>query len=175
MQSIGDENRIQALFSELKHADERQAIPFGEVWNAAQSRTTRWPGRLNLSYAAVTLIVAGLVLVSLAVWRSIGNRPQPEGIYPKSDPSTLAHFDDRPEHKAKDSPQITSNHRGSHHEWVARRTELRKERALAVREAVSISRWRSPTAALLHLPGDELLKEPSLLTPDAELKSLLNN
>src|SRR5882672_5679109 len=75
MELIGEEKRIQALFSEVRLADERTTPSFVGVWNRAQAKTTRAQRAFNLSFvAAMALLVCALV--SLAWWVNRAPRNQ---------------------------------------------------------------------------------------------------
>ena len=70
MELVGEQKRIQALFSELRLADEQTAPRFAVVWNRAQARSSRaWrPTRaFNFSFVAATALLI-CALVSLALW-----------------------------------------------------------------------------------------------------------
>lgn len=77
MELVGEQKRIQALFSELRLADEQTVPRFAAVWNRAEARTVRPARAFNLSFVAATALLI-CVLVSLALWSkySQGNAPQ---------------------------------------------------------------------------------------------------
>ena len=52
MELVGEEKKIQALFSELRLADEQAAPSFAGVWNRAQLRPRTRVSPLNVSFAA---------------------------------------------------------------------------------------------------------------------------
>src|SRR5260370_9438134 len=68
MELVGEEKKIQALFSELRLADQQVAPSFAGVWNPAQLRTRTRVSPLNFSLApaafSVFLAVVSFVLVS---------------------------------------------------------------------------------------------------------------
>src|SRR5213592_307341 len=67
MELVGSGKRIQALFSELRLADEQTTPSFTEVWNRAQPKAIRSQVVYKLSFVtAATLLVCALV--SLAWW-----------------------------------------------------------------------------------------------------------
>src|ERR1700704_3527117 len=67
MELVGEEKRIQALFSEARLADEQTTPSFVRVWNRAQAKTTRTQRAFNLSFVAATALLV-CALVSLAWW-----------------------------------------------------------------------------------------------------------
>src|SRR5258707_15896068 len=67
MELVGEEKRIQALFSEARLADEQTTPSFAGVWNRAQARTTRTQRAFNLSFVMATALLV-CALVSLAWW-----------------------------------------------------------------------------------------------------------
>src|ERR1044071_2150921 len=72
MELSGDEKRIQALFSELRVADERIAPRFNAFMNRTESALIRVPRGFNLSLAwAVVLIFA---IAALAWWGAARSR-----------------------------------------------------------------------------------------------------
>ncbi len=54
MELVGEEKRIQALFSDVRSADERTTPSFAGLWNGAQSKTIRTQGAFNLSFVVAT-------------------------------------------------------------------------------------------------------------------------
>src|SRR5438270_10127016 len=67
MELVGEEKKIQTLFSELRLADEQTAPSFSATWNRAQARALRPRRAFNLSFAAATALLI-CALVSLAWW-----------------------------------------------------------------------------------------------------------
>ncbi len=181
MELVGEEKRIQALFSEARLADEQTAPSFAGVWNRAQAKTTRPQRAFNLSFVAATALLV-CALVSLAWWvkhsqpRSEAviatvpqinkggslSVPQP-GVEPVSEPGF------------KPAPQSHRVGRSRSLKLVAQReTLLVAANQKAARDAKAIASWQSPTATLLESPSDALLKSmPQLNQSGDELKSFL--
>src|SRR2546426_9061617 len=67
MELVGEEKRIQALFSELRLADEQSMQRFAGVWNRAQSKAIRPRRAFKLSFVAATAVLI-CALVSIAWW-----------------------------------------------------------------------------------------------------------
>jgi hypothetical protein len=180
MESVGDEKKIRALFSELKIADEQTAPGFTAVWHRAQARSMKPRRAFNLSFAVATaLLVCGLA--SLAVW-SMYSRPAAPvrafAIVAANDFSAPQINDgssmNGPTAPVKNDPQPGKS----------RRTKLAAQRQAlmlannrrAAKEAKTIESWQSPTASLLSSPSDDLFKSLPQLNENAnELKSFLPN
>ena len=189
MELVGEEKKIQTLFSELRLADE-QAIPrFAAIWNRAQARALRPRRAFNLSFVAATALLI-CALVSLAWWSRHWQRTRqpnvvaiaPSGVVPDLKPSEVV-----PASKESSAPigsepkkAVTAAHR------LELSARLRAERiasrdeanllAAAKKQATAISSWQSPTATLLSSPNDDLLKSlPQLNESTNDLKSFLPN
>src|SRR3977135_1519241 len=67
MELVGEEKRIQALFSEARLADEQTTPSFVRVGNRAQAKPIRAQRAFNLSCVAATALLV-CALVSLAWW-----------------------------------------------------------------------------------------------------------
>src|SRR5437870_1223667 len=94
METIGDDKKIRALFSEARLADEQAMPSFIAVWHRAQSRALRPRRAFNLSFAAVTALLV-LALGSLAVW-SMYSKPR----------ATYSAFADVPAVKSFRAPEV---------------------------------------------------------------------
>src|SRR5258705_10614606 len=68
MESVGNEKRIQALFRELKLADERLAPEFIKVWNRAQAISPGSPRVFKISFAVATAALLVITLSALVLW-----------------------------------------------------------------------------------------------------------
>src|SRR5713101_597333 len=69
MELVGEEKKIQALFSELRLADEQAAPSFVGVWNRAQLRPRTRVSPLNFSFVATAFVVC-VAVFALALWLS---------------------------------------------------------------------------------------------------------
>ena len=187
MELVGEEKKIQTLFSELRLADEQTVPSFGATWNRAQARALRPRRAFNLSFVAATALLI-CALVSLAWWSTRWQRTQPpnvvavtpSGVVPDLKPSEVV-----PASKESPAPSGSGPKKPvsvSHRFEVSAR--LRAERlaarqeanlfAAAKKQATAISSWQSPTATLLSSPNDDLLKSlPQLNESTNDLKSFL--
>jgi hypothetical protein len=181
MELVGEEKRIQALFSELRLAEEQAAPSFAGVWNRAQSRPRARVSPLNFSLAAAAFAIFVAVL-GLALWSSDRPQtPQPKNtiaaapvnasVRPRSTTSAAPSGTlDK-----KEQPRVSRNARAAG--FAARqRAELLAARRAEIRDATAISSWQSPTATLLSSQNDALLNSlPQLNESVKELKSFLPN
>jgi hypothetical protein len=178
MELVGEGKRIQALFSELRLADEQTTPSFAGLWNRAQSKTIRAQGRFNLSFvAAVALLVC--VLVSLAWWSK--NWRQNSDVVATAPPRLATSpvnvgIENERVNLAKPVPKSDSRSARSRAlKLLSRRVALLvAANRRATREAKTITSWQSPTATLLDSQSDQLLKSlPQLNQTVDELKSFL--
>ena len=178
MELIGEEKRIQGLFSEARFADEHAAPSFVAVWNGAQAKTVRPAKSFQLSFvvAAAFLVCA---VVSLAWWSSHRQRRSDAVIanVPSITPETIqpvqpAH---NPEPEKVARPGLSDRSRAL--KLAARRhAGLIAAARKTLRDAKAITSWQSPTATLLESPSDGLLKSlPQLNQTAEELKSFLRD
>jgi hypothetical protein len=175
MELIGEEERIRALFSEVRFADEQSVPSFAGVWNRAQARTERPSRALRFSFvAAAALLVCALV--SLAWWAR--RVPQNQNVVIANVPPIAASIEifqpvKNPE-PAKVAQRRFSDQSRSLKLAERRRAVLVAAGKKALRDATAIGSWQSPTATLLSSPSDELLKSlPQLNQTVDELKSFL--
>jgi hypothetical protein len=176
MEWVGEEKRIQALFSEQRLADEQTVPSFAAVWNRAQARPYRPQRAFNLRFVAATALLV-CALVSLALWSrqwqpktdvSISVPPVPT----VSPAQVLIGIDEvgpaTPVQKGVSAKSRAIN-------LAARRQALLvAANRKATHEAKAIASWQSPTATLLDSASDELLKSlPQLNQTVDELKSFL--
>jgi len=178
MELAGEQKRIQALFSELRLADEQTVPRFATTWNHAQARTVRPARAFNLSFIAATALLIG-ALVSLAVWSKYSQPNAPAAVAGTMTASGIV--------KAADETPVTPSlldHKSSRHSSISRASRLAAQRRAvmlainqrAARDAGVISSWESPTSAHLKSQNDELLKSVQQLRENAdELKSFLPN
>ena len=188
MESVGNEKKIQALFRELKLADERVAPEFIKVWNRAQATSSGSPRVFKISFAVATASLVVIILSALVLWSrngqpgdqvdpkvatestTTGSTPAPHQATPATPPTT------RPLRSvvAQSPVRVKSN------QWppklAARRKADLEARNAVIREAVSISSWQSPTATLMQSPADHVLTSlPQLDRSLNELKTFLPN
>lgn len=178
MELIGEEKRIQALFSEARFADEHAAPSFVGVWNRAQAKTARPARSFQLSFlvAAALLVCA---VVSLAWWSSHRQQRREAVIanVPSIAPETvqLVQSGDNPE-PPKIVRQGLSDRSRALKSAARRHAVLVAAAGKTLRDAKAIASWQSPTATLLDSPSDGLLKSLPQLTQTAEeLKSFLRD
>lgn len=177
MEIVGNDNRIRALFSDVRAADLHAAPGFTSVWQRAEGRTLQSQRTFGFSLAAVTALLA-LTVGTFAVWSFYSNRNQ-------------SRYQVFAELKATDRPvtpeiPAVADNTGprSDQKPLRRPVRLRANRSFKQNEtlvaknneakATTIDSWQSPTAALLTSPADGLFKSLPQLNENAnELKSFL--
>ena len=185
MELAGDEKKIQALFSELRLADEQAAPGFVGVWNRAQLRRPARFGWLKLRFVAAAFVVCAAVL-GLARWSNSRHQTAPPinviaftpAEIPVTPPVTSGLT---PPTAAPNGPSDAERLRALRNLRLARlaarqRAELLAAQRAEIREVTAISSWQSPTATLLSSPNDALLNSlPQLNESVKDLKSFLPN
>jgi hypothetical protein len=189
MELAGNEKKIQALFRELKLADERVAPEFIRVWNRAQATN---PGSLLLFKISFAIAMALIVVTvcSLALWSRTWQRSLQTGPGIATAPTTTSSMPGStadstpapplakpgPTQSVVAKPPIRVKSNRWDRRVVARRHEELNAGNPAVREAVFISSWQSPTATLMQSPADDVLTSlPQLDRSLTELKTFLPN
>ena len=192
MESVGNEKRIQALFRELKLADERVAPEFIKVWNRAQATSPGSPRVFRISFAVATAVLLVITLSALVLWSRNGQpgdqadpklatESTPPGSMPGSTPALYqATTATPPPTRPQRSVVAQSPVRVKSNQWLPKIAARHKvdlaARNAVIREAVSISSWQSPTATLMQSPADHVLTSlPQLDRSLNELKTFLPN
>jgi hypothetical protein len=178
MELIGEDEKIQALFLELRLADEHAMPRFAPVWNRAQLKVQ--PRRaFNVSFAAVTLVLL-CALVSLAWWSRQWQRSQSTD-RAVATTAPIKNVVTPPTEAVTTPSAITPRRQFSSKspakKFVARRqTEALVAKQTEIGNVTAISSWQSPTSALLRSPSDEVLTSLPQLNENAnDLKSFLPN
>jgi hypothetical protein len=180
MELAGNEKRIQALFRELKCADESVAPQFSRMWNRAQEIPPASSSVFKLSFA-LAMSLAVIVLCSLVLWsrnweriqmttpnvvsvsQQPGSRPALFPVAPKSTQLAIAGSG----HRSKPNRSVRK---------LAAGHRLDSNANAVIPETVAISRWQSPTAMLLQSPADDMLMSlPQLDLAVKDLKMFLPN
>lgn len=180
MELVGEEKRIQALFSEVRLADERIVPRFAGVWNRAQAKTPRTQIAFNLSFVAATALLV-CALVSLAWWMKLSQPSQGAlvAIGPRvtiGGPLVSVLPVKDPEPATAKGPRLSDRSRAVKLSAARREAVLTAANQKAAREAKAIASWQSPTATLMESSSDEFLKSlPQLNQSVDELKSFLPN
>jgi hypothetical protein len=171
MEFTGGEQRIQALFYELKTSDEQLAPGFVAIWQQAEARSleTHLPLRLIFAGAFGVLV---LMLASMLWTRSsphpeilVESPTKPSVVY--SGPTLAVAIREDP---APKRPRFSPRRRFL---AVRRDAQLQKHKAM-VDNVVAISTWQSPTTTLMFSPAEDVLSSlPQLTQAAVELKSFL--
>ena len=193
MELAGNEKKIQALFRELKLADERVAPGFTRVWNRAQATGPGSPRVFKISFAVATTVFV-IALCSLVLWSRDWQRSQQSNPNVATGPTTSGSTPAPPLAPSLVKPlaRPLANqgptqlgvaqlpNRVKANRWdrklVARRQADLNARNVAIRETISISSWQAPTATLMQSPADHVLTSlPQLDRSLTELKTFLPN
>ncbi len=178
MELSGEEKKLQALFSELRTADEEAAPRFARVWNRA-TPVARRAFVLNPAFVAATALLVCAV-ISLAVWSRYRPERQPAivrvGIPAVPAPQTIASPNVEPAPAPPTTPTKENTTARRNRTTVRRNSiQLAVNRKLT-RDAKAISDWQSPTSALLSSSSDELFSSLPQLNENANgLQSFLPN
>jgi hypothetical protein len=179
MESYWEEKKIQALFSELRTAEEQVAPRFATMWNRAQLAPRRVRAFNPAFVAATLLLVFGLV--SLGMWSQYSQRTQPP-VVARATPPLMVNAPPTPATVISGSGAVKIYPEPT--QRSIKRTRVRRfrgeERTLVVanqkltRDAKAISRWESPTSALLTSSSNEIFTSlPQLNKSASDLKSFL--
>lgn len=160
MQLAGREKKIQALFCELSHADQGITPRFEKLWNRAQTTNPKAVRSFSRPVAVIAAGAAVAVACSLALWprfKSVETAPsavaKTESISTPVEQKILV----------ADNPKKQK-----------RVTRQRKSKLVVTSEPIALSRWQSPTAILMELSSNALLKtSPQLDQSVRELESFL--
>jgi hypothetical protein len=181
MESAGNEKKIQALFRELKLADERVAPEFTRVWNRAQATSPGSPRVFKISFAVATALLV-ISLCSLVLWSRNWQRSQQSNpnvaigsASPRSTQAPQLAMPGPIQLGVAQPPNRVKSNRSDRRLAARRQADLNARNA-TIREIVSISSWQSPTATLMQSPaGDVLTSLPQLDRSLTELKTFLPN
>ena len=175
MELTGEENRIRALFSEVKFADEQIAPSFASVWHRAQAHSMKPRRAFNLSFALATALLI-FTLASLALWSKYSQRPLPASALANIPAPSFVRttIDKDPQTTGTIKDRLLGRPNSARSAQTRRQALLLAANRKAAREARAIASWKSPTESLLSSSSDELFKSLPQLTENAnELKSFL--
>ena len=166
MELAGNEQRIRALFLELKTNDERRVPQFVGLWNRAELQGATARPALKLFYAAaafVFVLALGFLVLSSRSWE---RQNQEHQIVKTSLPVS-----DTRESAAADLPQKNSEPKPNKSKRQVRHLRARRPAALLAPEPVInnaiIAAWHSPTSMLLRSPAEDVLSSLPQLTQSA--------
>ena len=177
MELSGEEKKLQALFSELKTAEEKTAPRFARMWSRANPRPRR-AFVFNPAFAAgMALLVCAVV--SLAVWSRYRQQTEPAVVRVErpaapNTPHTIVSPTVAPTVAPATTPSKEKTTARRNRMTVRRNSiQLAANRKLT-RDAKAITDWESPTSALLSSPSDALFSSLPQLNENANgLQSFL--
>jgi len=177
MELVGEEKRIRALFSELRLENESVGPRFATVWNRAELGTVarRRPFRLSLVYSMALIACVAIFSFALVIrnWR-VSQNPIAQVKDDAVTPGATAIQIPTSEGREKVVKQESGINRRLRVQKLAARRQAELIARKAARDAAAISKWQSPTSALLHSPSDEVFTSlPQLDESANELKSFL--
>jgi hypothetical protein len=171
MELAGNEKRIQALFSELSHAEAQVAPDFGKLWREAlvAEQVPRFGKSLVLKVAtAATVIVAVTVLFVLWSRDRAPIEQTVQNVAPQTLPDSSQVQAPEPANKVVQRRSPSPSHR--------RRTLARRQqrgRALD-QQAALLANWRSPTEQFMTAPTASAFSSlPQLNESVKDLQSFL--
>ena len=170
MERVGEEKEIQALFYELKAADESFAPEFLMTWERAVSTRYRPRRALKTSFVLASVLLVTIVY-PIVSWQS--SKAPADGSIPVAvvSPPTLP----LPNRVVANNKAEAVNTR-PRRVLSRRRTPRSRVRAADIRMAVAVSKWQSPTAILMQSPAEEVWAAlPPLDQSVTELKTFLPN
>jgi len=179
MELVGSEKKIQALFSELKLADQRVTPEFTRMWHRAQTMRSGRAREFRLSFALATAMLlislAALILWPRNVERTAATIPAVASVSVKQDaisasPPTLP----RSTRLVVTQPIGHIRSRRWYRTALTRDTFDLNAGTAAMREVLASSSWQSPTATLLQSPAGYVLTSlPELDRSFNDLKTFL--
>ena len=182
METIGDDKKIRALFSEAKFADEQTAPSFTATWSRAQARALKPRRAFSLSFAVATALLV-CALASLALW----SKYQTGSMLNNASVDLHAVFNPNPPVNSRSQTVQPLDQSQKHLRVKVQRTLTAQRNALtlaanrkaeqnAEQEAKQLASWQSPTSSLLSSSSDSLFKSlPQLNENSTQLKSFLPN
>jgi hypothetical protein len=157
MELPGEENRIQALFCELRLEDQLLAPGFEKIWHCAQAKRPKERLALNRLVVLITsaMIVAAFCLLLLRSPTGLGEPRDEVGGLRETVSSTSVPVN-RQDRVADAGPSRPVQSKSLQRKKlpVRRKTELA---ARVFPESVALSNWRSPTTRFMEHPSGPVL------------------
>lgn len=163
MACVGDEQKIQTLFHELRKEHQPLTPHFATMWHQARLGKSESRSSWSLSWVVASSVVV-VTVCSVAFWIT-GLPPDSFDVAAISIPQQSLPVMRNPD---RSSPEGSSSAKSRHH---LRKSGLtlsmggtNKLRTRTPRDHdgfIAISRWESPTDYLLHSPAEEILTSVS--------------
>lgn len=173
MESVGDEKKIQALFSELSREDAQNAPGFEKLWREASVIEQAPPFSRPLLIVAATLIVA--VTVLFIAWSRDKSPAEQNAQNAAAPPAIAARPETAAPEPAAPEPKNKVVQRRTHSHPRRRRTLARRQqRQPAINQAEMLANWKSPTEQFLTAPTHSAFSSlPQLNESVKDLESFL--
>jgi hypothetical protein len=192
----GEDKRIRALFCELKREEKRTSPLFAKTWNIAEAEfhrrgfsRLRFQLSSNLLRFATAILVVSLVLaatVLLPRYLRLTRQPrQPKHDYAEQEVAAAPRSTSEEPPRSGKVPANRESGKPTDRLVAIRRSVRVKKSPVAVAKPArpvnqikqnGLSEWQSPTAKLLRLAGDELLRfVPQMNESAEEMKKFLAN
>ena len=169
MESVGDEKRIQALFSELSLEDKTYAPHFEKLWRA--ETTTCVPTLVIMRAVSVTVaivVLAAVCLLAASSWYRSSQSQHAANIPPQAVPTAPVPVIRKPEKLASAVSKSFRN------ELRRRAVRQRQTERISTPEVATLSNWQSPTSIFLQSPTASLLSSlPQLDQSARDLETFL--
>jgi hypothetical protein len=175
MDSNGEEQRIRALFRELRSDDLSQAPPLSRDWLRAQSPATQRGARFGRLRVATVSVVIALLVVSVLV---LSNRRRQSEVADQRVKSSTTERQTFQKNEVVVQKIVAGGSPKPQKHFTSRRNRLTREKpgvtSTSQTQRVELSVWRSPTAILLSSAADRLLRSfPRVDQSSQEFKSFL--
>ena len=182
METIGDDKKIRALFSETRFVDEQTTPSFTATWSRAQARALKPRRAFNLSFAVATALLV-CALASLAIWSKYQTGTtlynasvDLHAVLSSNPPAKIGSPTVQSVDQSQKPPQIKARRTLTAQRNALTLAANRKAEQTAEQEAKQLASWQSPTASLLSSSSDSLFKSlPQLNENSTQLKSFLPN
>lgn len=171
MESVGDEKRIQALFSELSVGDKTRAPHFEKLWLRAEA-SAGTPALVIMRWVPVTVAIVVLAAVCLLVasaWFTSSQSQNAANIPPQTIPTVPV-----PGIRQSEKLPSVADAKSFRTERRRRVARSRHPERLAANEVAKLSTWHSPTNIFLQSPTASALSSlPQLDRSVRDLQTFL--
>jgi len=166
MELVGDEKRIQALFSELKFQDQRIAPAFDRLWNSVPHPKPKRIAFVHPMVVFATITIFGTIS-AVALWSK--QTPDVDISVARDVAAVVAvpiEVDAEPPKKMSRKP---------HHSLARKNVKPAKLEPVMIEEVAVLSSWQSPTDSLMAYPSNAVVTSlPEFAQSVKDLESYLS-